>query len=60
MFDLYRGPGIPEGKVSLAIQIAFQHPERTLATDEVQAAQEAIVGVLGRRLGVTLRRPVGD
>ncbi len=57
VFDRYFGPGVPEGKVSLAIQIAFQHPERTLSAEEVQAVQDAIVAALERELGATLRAP---
>ncbi len=60
LFDQYRGPGVPGGAVSLAIQIAFLHPERTLAAEEVQAAQEAIASALGRELGVKLRGPVEE
>ncbi len=59
VFDRYTGPGVPEGKVSLAIQIAFQHPERTLSAEEVQAVQGAIVAALERELGATLRAPAG-
>jgi phenylalanyl-tRNA synthetase beta chain len=55
VFDRYHGPGVPDGFVSLAIQIAFQHPERTLAAEEVREAQNAIVGALGSELGVSLR-----
>jgi phenylalanyl-tRNA synthetase beta chain len=55
VFDRYRGPGVPAGSVSLAIQIAFQHPQRTLAAEEVQQTQDAIVRALGQELGVTLR-----
>jgi phenylalanyl-tRNA synthetase beta chain len=55
LFDRYRGPGIPEGSASLAIQIVFQHPERTLETEEVQAAVEGIVGALRREVGARLR-----
>jgi phenylalanyl-tRNA synthetase beta chain len=54
-FDRYGGPGVPEGMVSLAIQIVFQDPERTLTAEEVQRAQEAIVAALGKDLGATLR-----
>ncbi len=57
VFDQYRGPGVPAGSVSLAIQIAFQHPERTLAAKEVQETQKAIVRALGQELGVSLRGP---
>jgi phenylalanyl-tRNA synthetase beta chain len=54
-FDRYRGPGVPDGCVSLAVQVVFQHPGRTLTADEVQAAQDAIVAALGRDLGARLR-----
>jgi phenylalanyl-tRNA synthetase beta chain len=56
VFDRYRGPGIASGCASVAIQVIFQHPERTLEAAEVQAAQDAIVTELRRRLGVTLRK----
>jgi phenylalanyl-tRNA synthetase beta chain len=55
VFDRYRGRGIPKGCVSVAIQIVFQHSDRTLSTDEVQAAQDAIVAELGRTLDARLR-----
>jgi phenylalanyl-tRNA synthetase beta chain len=54
-FDRYRGGGIPKGWVGVAVQIVFQHADRTLAAGEVQAAQDAIVAELGRALGARLR-----
>lgn len=54
-FDRYRGPGVPEGCVSLAIQVVFQHPDRTLLAEEIQEAQEAIVAALRGELGARLR-----
>jgi phenylalanyl-tRNA synthetase beta chain len=54
-FDLYRGPGVPPGCSSLAVQIVFQHPERTLLAQEVQESLDAITGALRRDLRVTLR-----
>jgi phenylalanyl-tRNA synthetase beta chain len=59
VFDRYRGPGVPAGSASLAIQIVFQHPERTLQAEEVQAAVEAIVQALRRDLGARLRGAAG-
>lgn len=59
-FDRYRGPGVPEGCVSLAIQIVFQHPDRTLLAEEVQQAQEAIVAALRREFGARLRGAAED
>jgi phenylalanyl-tRNA synthetase beta chain len=55
VFDRYRGAGIPEGRVSVAVQVVFQHPERTLSAEEVQSAQDAIVEALGRTVGARLR-----
>jgi phenylalanyl-tRNA synthetase beta chain len=55
VFDRYRGEGVPPGHASVALQIVFQHPERTLEADEVQAAQETIVKALGARFGARLR-----
>ena len=55
VFDLYRGPGVPAGCASLAIQIVFQHPERTLTAEEVQESVESITASLGRELGAKLR-----
>ncbi|MBI1950429.1 MAG: phenylalanine--tRNA ligase subunit beta [Acidobacteria bacterium] len=55
VFDLYRGPGIPAGCASLAVQIVFQHPERTLTAQEVQESIESITATLGRELGAKLR-----
>jgi phenylalanyl-tRNA synthetase beta chain len=59
-FDRYRGQGVPEGAVSLAIQVVFQHPERTLSAEEVQKTQDEIVAALGRELGARLRGPAAD
>lgn len=55
VFDLYRGPGVPAGCASLAVQIVFQHPERTLTAPEVQESIESITATLGRELGAKLR-----
>jgi phenylalanyl-tRNA synthetase beta chain len=55
VFDRYRGKGVEAGCASVALQVVFQHPERTLAADEVQAAQDAIVTALQDRLGARLR-----
>jgi phenylalanyl-tRNA synthetase beta chain len=55
VFDVYRGPGVPAGCTSLAVQIVFQHPERTLTAEEVQESVESITATLGRELGARLR-----
>jgi phenylalanyl-tRNA synthetase beta chain len=57
VFDRFRGKGLPAGTVGVAIQVTFQHADRTLSTEEVQAAQDAVVAALAGRLGVGLRGP---
>jgi phenylalanyl-tRNA synthetase beta chain len=52
--DVYEGPGVEPGRVSLTLRLRFQHAERTLTSDEVQASVDAVVGGLGK-LGATLR-----
>lgn len=55
LFDVYEGQGVTEGRRSLAIGLAWQHPERTLQEEEVQARVDAVVGLLKERFGVSLR-----
>ncbi|ADB52033.1 phenylalanine--tRNA ligase subunit beta [Conexibacter woesei] len=51
VFDVYRGAQVGEGKVSLALRLAFRSPERTLTDDEVaerrSAIEEALAGLGG-------------
>lgn len=54
-FDRYQGKGIPEGKVSLALRLTFQAPDRTLTDAEVQAAMTQIDAALTRQLGAERR-----
>jgi phenylalanyl-tRNA synthetase beta chain len=54
-FDRYRGKGVPDGHVSLAVRLTFQSPERTLTDAEVQQAIDWIVAALGREHQATLR-----
>jgi phenylalanyl-tRNA synthetase beta chain len=55
LFDEYRGPGIAEGKKSLALRLRFQADDRTLTDAEVASIQSGLVTRLGRDLGATLR-----
>jgi phenylalanyl-tRNA synthetase beta chain len=54
-FDRYQGKGVPDGHVSLSIRLTFRDADRTLTDHEVQQAVEAIVRVLEREHGATLR-----
>ncbi len=55
LFDRYEGKGVPEGKVSLAFRLVFQHKERTLTEQEVAKATERVVELLGQQFGGELR-----
>ncbi|HTK32337.1 MAG TPA: phenylalanine--tRNA ligase subunit beta [Candidatus Saccharimonadaceae bacterium] len=55
LFDVYAGPGTPEGMKSLAYALRFQHPERTLTESEVQAIQDRMVAALAKECGGRLR-----
>jgi phenylalanyl-tRNA synthetase beta chain len=56
LFDLYRGPPIPDGQKSLAYSLTFRAPDRTLTDEEVAEAIEAIELHLADRLGAKIRR----
>jgi phenylalanyl-tRNA synthetase beta chain len=55
VFDVYRGANIPEGKQSMAIEMSFQSPERTLTQAEVDDVMALIVATLHTEVGATLR-----
>jgi phenylalanyl-tRNA synthetase beta chain len=55
LFDVYRGDQIGSGKKSLAYQLTYLHPERTLTDDEVAKLRERIVRRLQQELGAQLR-----
>ena len=55
LFDVYRGPGVPEGSRSLAYRLRFQAPDRTLTDAEVAQARQRCIDETSRRLGVSLR-----
>lgn len=55
LFDHYRGSGVPEGMRSVAFNLRFRAPERTLKDKEVDRALKGIVGRLQEELGVELR-----
>ncbi len=55
IFDVYQGPGVADGQKSLALNLTWQHPSRTLNDEEVNGLFEAIVAALADRLGASLR-----
>ncbi len=55
LFDVYRGPGLPNGARSLAYRLKFQAPDRTLTDAEVAQARNNCITEARRRLGAVLR-----
>jgi phenylalanyl-tRNA synthetase beta chain len=55
VFDVYRGEQVGEGRVSLALRLTFQAPDRTLTDEEVGGRRAAIVAALDDELGATIR-----
>jgi phenylalanyl-tRNA synthetase beta chain len=59
LFDRYGGPGVPEGKISLAFRLSFQRGDRTLTDEEVTKRVEGLVRMLRERFNATLRAQGG-
>jgi phenylalanyl-tRNA synthetase beta chain len=55
LFDRYEGPGVPEGKISLAIAVTLQPREKTLTDVEIEAVAEKIIARVAKATGATLR-----
>ncbi|MFO0986255.1 MAG: phenylalanine--tRNA ligase subunit beta [Alphaproteobacteria bacterium] len=55
VFDAYAGPGIPEGKKSVAIAVTIQPTEKTLTDAEIDAIGAKIVAAVAKQTGGTLR-----
>jgi phenylalanyl-tRNA synthetase beta chain len=55
LFDVYEGPGTPQGMKSLAFALQFQTPERTLTENEVLELQTRMVAAVTRDCDGQLR-----
>ena len=56
VFDVYRDERrLGAGKVSLALRLVFQDPERTLTEDEATAVRKTVVEALADRFKAELR-----
>ncbi len=55
VFDLYAGPGVPEGKKSIALNVVLQPREKTLTDAEIDAVATKIVAEAGKKTGAVLR-----
>ena len=56
LFDVYRGPGVPAGKKSLAILVLMQDTQRTLTDAEIDATVAGMLRLLADRFAATLRQ----
>ena len=56
LFDLYRGPQIPQGSRSLAFAVTYRDPSRTLSDEAVSVKHQDIQDALAVRFGASLRR----
>ncbi|HEY0598941.1 phenylalanine--tRNA ligase subunit beta [Brevundimonas sp.] len=54
VFDVYRGPGVPEGMKSVALEVVIQPREATLTEAEIEALSARVVAAAGKA-GATLR-----
>jgi phenylalanyl-tRNA synthetase beta chain len=55
VFDVFAGPGVPEGKKSLAIEVTLQPRQRTLTDAEIEAVAAKIVAAVTKATGGELR-----
>ena len=55
VFDVYAGPGVPEGHRSLAVEITLQPRDHTLTDAEIEALSAKVVAAAGKAVGAKLR-----
>jgi phenylalanyl-tRNA synthetase beta chain len=60
LFDVFRGPSLPEGTKSLAFALDFRAPDRTLTGEETDPVVERIAARIRSDLGGTLRAGSSD
>jgi phenylalanyl-tRNA synthetase beta chain len=56
LFDVYRGPGLTDGRKSLAILVLMQDTSRTLTDADIDATADLLVSVARDKFGGTLRQ----
>jgi phenylalanyl-tRNA synthetase beta chain len=55
VFDVYEGPGVPDGAKSVAIEVLVQPREKTLADAEIEALSAKVVAAVEKATGGKLR-----
>jgi phenylalanyl-tRNA synthetase beta chain len=56
LFDVYRGPGLTDGRKSLAILVLMQDTSRTLTDADIEATEASLLSVLRDKFGGSLRQ----
>ena len=54
LFDVFTGPGVPEGHKSLAVEVTLQPGDKSFTDEELKAISDQIVAAAAK-LGATLR-----
>lgn len=54
LFDRFAGQGVPEGQVSLALEVTLQPAEKSYSEDELKAISESVISAAAK-LGAVLR-----
>ena len=54
-FDVFSGPGLPEGTRSVAFEIRWRHAARTLTDEEANRAMATVIAALEKGAGWTIR-----
>lgn len=55
VFDVYKGPQVPEGKKSLALSFTFCSNEKTLTDEEVNSIMNSIISTLANKFNAQIR-----
>jgi phenylalanyl-tRNA synthetase beta chain len=55
VFDVYEGPGVPDGAKSVAVEVILQPRDKTLTEAEIEALSARIVGAAEKAVGAKLR-----
>ena len=55
VFDLYQGPGVPDGKKSVAVSIRLEPKEATFSEAEIEAIAQKVIAAAEKATGATLR-----
>jgi phenylalanyl-tRNA synthetase beta chain len=54
LFDRFAGQGVPEGQVSLAVEVTLQPTEKSYSDDELKAISDEVIAA-ATKLGAVLR-----